>query len=58
MIEGVSGASLLERLEALGVDYAQGFGVELPRPLEQMLVTAPSPTPRQRSRQGAASSRP
>ncbi|HUF78383.1 MAG TPA: EAL domain-containing protein [Thermoanaerobaculia bacterium] len=56
--EGVSGASLLERLEALGVDYAQGFGVELPRPLEQMLVTAPSPTPRQRSRLGAASSRP
>lgn len=35
--EGVSGAPLLDRLERLGVDYAQGFGVARPRPLEDWL---------------------
>lgn len=35
--EGVSGLPLLERLESLGVDYAQGFGVGRPRPLAHWL---------------------
>ncbi|MFP3940097.1 MAG: EAL domain-containing protein [Thermoanaerobaculia bacterium] len=35
--EGVSGAPLLDRLESLGVDYAQGFGVARPRPLSHWL---------------------
>ena len=29
--EGVSGAPLMDRLRVLGVDYAQGFGVDSPR---------------------------
>jgi diguanylate cyclase (GGDEF)-like protein/PAS domain S-box-containing protein len=41
--EGVSGAPLMERLRSLGVDYAQGFGVELPVPLEELLGPAASP---------------
>lgn len=35
--EGVSGAPLLDRLESLGVDYAQGFGVARPRALDHWL---------------------
>jgi EAL domain-containing protein (putative c-di-GMP-specific phosphodiesterase class I) len=56
--EGVSGAALLQKLEALGVDYAQGFGVEEPRPIEELVVTGSSPAPRERSRPRAAGSRP
>jgi diguanylate cyclase (GGDEF)-like protein/PAS domain S-box-containing protein len=56
--EGVSGLALLQKLEALGVDYAQGFGVEEPRPIEELVVTGSSPAPRERSRPRAAGSRP
>ena len=35
--EGVSSPALLDRLRALGIDYAQGFGVDEPAPLEALL---------------------
>jgi len=33
--EFVENAAILEQLERLGVDYAQGYGVHKPAPLEQ-----------------------
>ncbi len=38
--EGVSAASLVARLEKLGVDYAQGFEVDQPSPLEAVAQRA------------------
>jgi EAL domain-containing protein (putative c-di-GMP-specific phosphodiesterase class I) len=35
--EWVENQETLVTLRAIGVDYAQGFGVEKPRPLSQML---------------------
>jgi diguanylate cyclase (GGDEF)-like protein/PAS domain S-box-containing protein len=35
--EFVENASILERLEEIGVDYAQGYGIGRPRPLEALL---------------------
>jgi diguanylate cyclase (GGDEF)-like protein/PAS domain S-box-containing protein len=35
--ESVENSAILHRLRALGVDYAQGFGVHAPVPLEQLL---------------------
>lgn len=32
----VENARLLNRLRAIGVDYAQGFGIHVPRPLEAL----------------------
>lgn len=41
--EGVSSAPLLDRLRSLGVDYAQGFGVDQPVPLEELLGSSSAP---------------
>ncbi|MCG6873376.1 MAG: EAL domain-containing protein, partial [Gammaproteobacteria bacterium] len=38
--EGVDRHDTLERLRALGVDYVQGYAVDFPRPLEQILRSA------------------
>jgi len=41
--EGVGGTPLVDRLRSLGVDYAQGYGVYTPVPLEDLLGPAGAP---------------
>ncbi|PHM07766.1 EAL domain-containing protein [Nostoc sp. 'Peltigera malacea cyanobiont' DB3992] len=36
--EFVENEAILERITALGIDYAQGYGIGMPRPLESILV--------------------
>jgi diguanylate cyclase (GGDEF)-like protein len=36
--EYAENTAILEQLQAMGVDYAQGYGVELPRPLSEILT--------------------
>jgi EAL domain-containing protein (putative c-di-GMP-specific phosphodiesterase class I) len=38
--EYVENAAILERLRRLGVDFAQGYGVARPGPLEQLVECA------------------
>jgi predicted signal transduction protein with EAL and GGDEF domain len=37
--EFVENGAILERLRALGVNYAQGYGIHVPQPLETILAT-------------------
>jgi ammonium transporter, Amt family len=38
--ESVESESVLEKLREIGVDYAQGFAVGVPRPLEELATVS------------------
>ena len=46
--EFVENDSLLNRLRAIGVDYAQGFGIHVPEPLQRLSLSAAPVPARQR----------
>jgi diguanylate cyclase (GGDEF)-like protein/PAS domain S-box-containing protein len=39
--EFVENAAILEKLTEIGVDYAQGYGIARPRPIDEILMTQP-----------------
>jgi EAL domain-containing protein (putative c-di-GMP-specific phosphodiesterase class I) len=41
--KSVESDAILKRLRELGVDYAQGYAIESPKPLHDMIITDSSP---------------